>query len=94
MHTASQMRANRAIPRQEPHYTRHSRSSAYLDYAPNQLARPSVSSFKQDEVAVLCAWPDLFICDECVGLMVNIIAEKNKEWRDRQIEALTKLNMA
>jgi ATP-dependent protease Clp ATPase subunit len=49
----------------------------------------------EEEVAVLCAWPvSLFICDECVGLMVHIIAEKNKEWRDRQIEALTKLNVS
>jgi ATP-dependent protease Clp ATPase subunit len=35
---------------------------------------------------------DIFICDECVELMVNIIAEQNKDWRNRQIEALTKLN--
>ena len=54
MHTASQMRANRAITRQEAHYTRHARSSAYLDYAPTRLARASVSS-SQDEVVVLAS---------------------------------------
>jgi ATP-dependent Clp protease ATP-binding subunit ClpX len=46
-----------------------------------------------DDVAQLLAFPgDLFICDECIGLMVEIIGEKNKEWRERQIEVLTKLN--
>jgi hypothetical protein len=38
------MRANRAITRQEAHYTRHQRSSACLDYAPTRLERASVSS--------------------------------------------------
>jgi ATP-dependent protease Clp ATPase subunit len=47
----------------------------------------------QDEVAqLIVAGPEQAICDECVGYMVGFIAEKNKEWRDRQIEALTKLN--
>jgi hypothetical protein len=54
MRTASQMRAHRAITRQEAHYTRHSRSSAYVDYAPTRLARASVSS-SQDEVVVLAS---------------------------------------
>ena len=47
----------------------------------------------QDDVAQLLAFPgDLFICDEYVGLMVEIVGHQNKEWRDRQIEFLTKLN--
>jgi hypothetical protein len=46
----------------------------------------------EDEAAQLVvASPEQAICEECVGLLVSIIAEKNKEWRDRQIEALTKL---
>jgi ATP-dependent Clp protease ATP-binding subunit ClpX len=46
-----------------------------------------------DDVAQLLAFPgDLFICDECIGLMVEIVGETNKEWRERQIAVLTKLN--
>ena len=44
MYTASPMRANRAITRQEAYYTRHQRSSACPDYAPTRLGRPPVSS--------------------------------------------------
>jgi hypothetical protein len=43
MHTAGPMRANRAITRQEAHYTRHQRSSACLDYPPTRLEPASVS---------------------------------------------------
>jgi ATP-dependent protease Clp ATPase subunit len=47
----------------------------------------------EDDVATPLAFPDdLRICDECVGLMVEIIGQKSKAWRDRQIELLTKLN--
>jgi ATP-dependent protease Clp ATPase subunit len=53
----------------------------------------------QDEVAQLLAFPgvplglskDLFICDECVGLMMEIVAQQNDDWRKHQIERLTKL---
>jgi len=43
----------------------------------------------QDDVAVLLAFPeDLSICDECVWLMVEIIATDRPAWRDRTIEKL------
>jgi ATP-dependent protease Clp ATPase subunit len=43
----------------------------------------------QDQVAVLLAFQtDLCICDECVGLMAEIIATDNHDWRDRTIEKL------
>jgi hypothetical protein len=34
---------------------------------------------------------DLFICDECIALMMEIVAQQNKRWRDRQIDRLTKV---
>jgi hypothetical protein len=43
----------------------------------------------QEEVAVLLAFPEnLQICDECVWLMVEIIATGRPDWRDRTIEKL------
>jgi ATP-dependent protease Clp ATPase subunit len=43
----------------------------------------------QDGVVALLASPDnLNICDECVWLMVEIIATKRPDWRDRTIEKL------
>jgi ATP-dependent protease Clp ATPase subunit len=43
----------------------------------------------QDEVAVLLAFSkDFSVCDECVWLMVEIIATDRPDWRDRTIEKL------
>lgn len=43
----------------------------------------------EDQVAVLLAFQeDLCICDECVGLMAEIIATDNHDWRDRTIVKL------
>jgi ATP-dependent protease Clp ATPase subunit len=42
----------------------------------------------EKEVVALLAFPDLYICDECVWLMVEIIATSNFDWRDRIIEKL------
>jgi ATP-dependent protease Clp ATPase subunit len=40
---------------------------------------------------LITARPDLSICDECISLMAEIVARKNNEWRERQIEILAKL---
>jgi ATP-dependent protease Clp ATPase subunit len=46
----------------------------------------------QNEVVALLAFPDdLSICDECVSLMVDIIATDHRDWRDKQIERLKSL---
>lgn len=45
----------------------------------------------QEEVAVLLAGPDnLAVCDECVALLSDMIAEENEKWRKHQIKSLTK----
>jgi ATP-dependent Clp protease ATP-binding subunit ClpX len=42
-----------------------------------------------DQVAKLVAGPNgLHICDECVALCSDIIAEENEAWRKRQLKAL------
>ena len=46
----------------------------------------------QEEVVALLAFPgDLSICDECVSLMVDIIAADHPDWRKAQIEKLQRL---
>ena len=43
----------------------------------------------RNKVANLVAGPDgLAICDQCVALMSDIIAEENDKWRKRQIKSL------
>jgi ClpX C4-type zinc finger protein len=45
----------------------------------------------QRNVTNLIAGPEnLRICDECVALMCDIIAEQNDKWRKRQIKRLMK----
>jgi ATP-dependent Clp protease ATP-binding subunit ClpX len=47
----------------------------------------------EDEVKHLIVGPNnLGACDECLGCLVSIMGEADKEWRDRQIEVLTNLN--
>lgn len=47
----------------------------------------------QDEVVALLAFPDeLSICNECVSLMVDIIATDHPDWRAAQIEKLQRLS--
>jgi ATP-dependent protease Clp ATPase subunit len=44
------------------------------------------------EVVALLAFPGvLSICDECVSLMVGIIAADHPDWRSAQIEKLERL---
>jgi len=46
----------------------------------------------QDEVVALLAFPDnLNICDECVWLMVEIVASDHAEWREQTIQKLSSL---
>ena len=43
------------------------------------------------ETTAILAFPkDLFICDECVVLMVEIIAEGRPDWRAHLIDKLQK----
>jgi hypothetical protein len=37
------------------------------------------------------AGPKVFICRDCVGLCIEVMADKDPEWRDQKIEALTQL---
>jgi hypothetical protein len=49
----------------------------------------------QDEVAHLVAGPEgLAVCDECVALLSDVIAEKDDNWRKRQLESLKKRTKA
>ena len=43
----------------------------------------------EEEVVALLAFPDrLNICDECVWLMVEIVATDRPDWRDKIIDKL------
>jgi ATP-dependent Clp protease ATP-binding subunit ClpX len=37
------------------------------------------------------AGPDVFICRDCVGLCIDVMADHDPEWREQKIETLTKL---
>ena len=51
--------------------------------------RCTFCSKSADELVALLAHPgDLSICDECVSLMVDIIAADHPDWRKAQIERL------
>jgi ATP-dependent protease Clp ATPase subunit len=45
----------------------------------------------QDQVKVLLAGPGLSICEACVSELMAIIAEDHADWRDAQIERLSKI---
>jgi ATP-dependent Clp protease ATP-binding subunit ClpX len=45
----------------------------------------------QDDVKHLIAGPDVAVCDECLGELSAILADKDPEWRSSQIERLSKL---
>jgi ATP-dependent Clp protease ATP-binding subunit ClpX len=45
----------------------------------------------QDDVTVLLAGPGISICDECVSELMAIIAQDHADWRDAQIERLSKI---
>ncbi|MGH6823237.1 MAG: ClpX C4-type zinc finger protein [Methylocella sp.] len=45
----------------------------------------------QDETKRILAGPGIAICDECTAESMAIIAEEDAEWRDAQIERLTKM---
>jgi ATP-dependent Clp protease ATP-binding subunit ClpX len=46
----------------------------------------------EDEVEALAAGPEISICCECIGLLSEIVAEDHPQWRNHQIEVLSKLN--
>jgi ATP-dependent Clp protease ATP-binding subunit ClpX len=45
----------------------------------------------KDDVKHLLAGPGIAVCDECLGELSAILAEENSDWRDAQIERLSKL---
>jgi ATP-dependent Clp protease ATP-binding subunit ClpX len=49
-------------------------------------------SRSQDETKHLLAGPSVAVCDECLGLLTGILAEKHSEWRDAQIERLVAIS--
>ena len=53
-----------------------------------QILRCSFCGKSQDEVKKLIAGPTIYICDECVDLCNEIIAE---EYEDERIEGSTKV---
>jgi ATP-dependent protease Clp ATPase subunit len=48
-------------------------------------------SKSEDEVETLVAAPKLSICCECIGLLSEMVAKGNPQWRAHQIEVLSKL---
>jgi ATP-dependent protease Clp ATPase subunit len=51
----------------------------------------SFCSQSEDDVKVLVAGPGISICDGCVAELMVIIAEDHPDWRDAQIERLSKV---
>jgi len=52
---------------------------------------PLVCSFcakEQAEVRRLIAGPNVFICNECIELCIQIVAEEDENWRERIIKML------
>jgi hypothetical protein len=45
----------------------------------------------KDDVKHLLAGPGVAVCDECLGDLSAILAEQHSDWRDAQIERLSKL---
>jgi ATP-dependent protease Clp ATPase subunit len=41
--------------------------------------------------SLVVAGPSVFICRDCVGLCIQIMAESDPDWRDQKIEALSSL---
>ena len=48
----------------------------------------------QDDVKHLLAGPGIAVCDECLGELSAILAERHSEWREVQIERLSKLGQS
>ena len=49
------------------------------------------STLESAEKAKIIAGPNVFICRDCVGVCLQVMAEGDPEWRDQKIEALSKL---
>jgi hypothetical protein len=48
----------------------------------------------EDDVKYLIAGPGIAICDGCVADLSAILAEERSDWRDAQIERLSKLGQS
>ena len=44
-----------------------------------------------DQVTHLIQGPELFICDICVDACIDTLATKDADWRERQIDYLSRL---
>jgi len=65
------------------------KGSTMSDEAAEGDLRCTFCSKSANELVALLAFPgDLSICDECVSLMVDIIAADHPDWRNAQIEKL------
>ena len=65
------------------------KGSTMSDEAAEGDLRCTFCSKSANELVALLAFPgDLSICDECVSLMVDIIAADHPDWRKAQIEKL------
>jgi ATP-dependent protease Clp ATPase subunit len=51
----------------------------------------SICRRSQTEVKYLLAGPTLCICDGCIADMAVLLAELHPDWRDAQIERLSKI---
>jgi hypothetical protein len=40
---------------------------------------------------LVVAGPKVFICRDCVGICIEVMAQSDPDWRDQKIEALTGL---
>ena len=49
------------------------------------------TEFSTTDKGKVVAGPKVFICRDCVGLCIDVMADHDPEWREQQIEALTAL---
>jgi|tagenome__1003787_1003787.scaffolds.fasta_scaffold20930451_1 ATP-dependent protease Clp ATPase subunit len=45
----------------------------------------------KDEIKYIVAGPGVAVCDECLGKLSAVMAESHSDWRDGQIERLSKI---
>ena len=69
-----------------------SSSSAHLqEMSDSDWKRCSFCGKNQHNVATLIAGPDVFICDECVDVCIEVLASNNKKWCQREIANLQRI---
>jgi ATP-dependent protease Clp ATPase subunit len=48
----------------------------------------------KDDAKHLLAGPGVAVCEECLGELSAILAERHSDWRDAQIQRLSKLRQS